>query len=153
MIEDPVAIEGAGEEQNGLARTISRLRERWRDIAESAHHVIARQPQEELSRRDALRVRDEIVACIEGRGGDVASRARAAALGQTYLGLADAGRKQFLGILAAENTIDPASVATQAQAVLDAGESVQTDMRDLRAALEPPARQVFRQFNSLPEGI
>jgi malonyl-CoA decarboxylase len=150
--EDPVAVDETAEPR-GLARAISRLRDRWRDIAESAHHVITRLPQEELSRRDFTRVREEIIACIEGRGGDVASRARAAALGQTYLGLSDAGRRQFLGVLATENVIAPESVADMTRAVLDAGESVQTDMRDLRAALEPPARQVFRQFNSLPEGI
>src|SRR5471032_1045966 len=98
--EDPIAIDDSAAEPTGIARTISRLRDRWRDIAESAHHVIARHPQAELSRRDFERVREEIVACIEGRGGDVASRARAAALGQTYLGLADAGRRQFLSVLA-----------------------------------------------------
>jgi malonyl-CoA decarboxylase len=149
--EPPVVLEAS--EPTGLARTISRLRERWQQIAESAQNVLVRQPQADLSRRDLARVREEIQACIEGRGGDVSSRARAAALGQAYLALAEPGRRQFLALLASENVLDPQSLSDKVSALAVPGENYESDIRDLRAALEPPALQVFRQFNSLPEGI
>jgi malonyl-CoA decarboxylase len=149
--DEPVVVAEA--EPTGLAGTISRLRDRWREIAESAQNVLVRQPQTELSRRDLVRVREEIQACIEGRGGDVSSRARAAALGQTYLGLAEPGRRQFLGLLASENVFDAESVSDKLRTLVVPGENYEGEMRDLRSSLEPPALQVFRQFNSLPEGI
>jgi len=150
--EDPVVV-AEMVEPTGLARTIARLRDRWREIAESAQNVLVRQPQSDLSRRDLVRVREEIQACIEGRGGDVSSRARAAALGQTYLSLAEPGRRQFLSLLASENVLDAESVSDKLRTLIVPGEGYESDLRDLRAALEPPALQVFRQFNSLPEGI
>ncbi len=39
-------------------------------------------------------------ACLEGRGGEVTARARAAALGQAYLALDATGRERFLRLLA-----------------------------------------------------
>jgi malonyl-CoA decarboxylase len=101
-----------------------------------------------------VNVRGEIAACIDGKGGDVSSRARAAALGQAYLGLSTEGRAQFLRILS-EFTVDRFDVAERARD-LDAHADPDAFARaahDLREALAPPSVAVFKQFNSLPNGI
>ena len=49
---------------------------------------------------DLPRLKNRIEACLEGKGGEIARRARAAELGQAYLSLSPAGRRKFLLVLA-----------------------------------------------------
>lgn len=152
MTDESAAVTDAVE-STALVRTIASIRERWRAIAESAHGAFVRSQSTELSRRESDRVRDEFAACIAGRGGDVSSRGRAAALGQLYLGLGDPGRTAFLRILA-EYQPDGRAVAELAKMPSEERAGAREHrLRDLRAALEPPSQRVFRQFNSLPAGI
>jgi len=140
-------------EPTGIARTLAGILERWREIAESAQIVFARVPAGDLARRDLPRLRADIQACIDGIGGDVSSRARAAALGRTYLELSDDGKRQFLELLA-KPTPDRALVEALAREVAGADDATyEAKIGALRAAVEPPATRLFRQFNSLPAGI
>jgi malonyl-CoA decarboxylase len=129
------------------------IRDRWRDIAESAQIAFARVPPGDLARRDLPRVRSDIQACIAGVGGDVSSRARAAALGRIYLDLNDAGKCAFLELLA-QPMPDRVLVAALARELAEADDDAyEAKMGALRVAVEPPATRLFRQFNSLPDGI
>jgi len=137
-----------------MGKTVETLRYRWRDIAKSAHDVFIRTPEPDLPKRDVARMRAEIAACIEGRGGDVSSRARAAALGRAYLSLNPKGRRQFLELVAefVPNREAIASCNHKLAAAENEAE-YQEAARALRDALESPPERLFRQFNSLPEGV
>ena len=72
----------------------------WNDIAGSVTGSTKVSP-DLSSQDDAESLREQMVACLEARGGEVSARARAAALGQTYLELAPEGRQRFLRIVGA----------------------------------------------------
>jgi len=138
-----------------LDRTISSLRGAWRDIAASARGAMAGQPKPDLSREDAERVRQQLRDCLDGKGGEVSARARAAALGRTYLALNPVGRERFLRLLAGEFDIDHHAVgelATRLRSAPDGFERHKLE-RALRQALEPPRVKLMTQFNALPEGV
>ncbi|MGB8265352.1 MAG: malonyl-CoA decarboxylase family protein [Candidatus Velthaea sp.] len=140
-------------EPTGLARTLATIRDRWREIAESAQIAFARVPPGDLARRDLPRVRADIQACLDGIGGEVSSRARAASLGRIYLDLNDDGKKQFLELLA-RPLPDRALVEALAHELALAGDAdYDAKIAALRAAVQPPAHRLFAQFNSLPAGI
>jgi malonyl-CoA decarboxylase len=137
-----------------MDRTIGRLRAAWRDIAgQTRGAAVPTGP--ELTTDDMEHVREQLRACLAGRGGEVAARARAAELGRTYLGLNADGRERFLRLLADEFDVDRAAIAQAASGFLAA--SAQRDKESseeaLRAALEAPRRRLLTQFNALPEGV
>lgn len=93
-------------------------------------------------------------ACLEARGGEVAARARAAALGKQYLALDEEGREQFfktLGTFDVDESLVEAALAALRGAKTDderfraAGE--------LRGALQAPWVRLLTQFNSIPGGV
>ena len=59
----------------------------------------------------------KISACIDGKGGEVSTRARAAELGKVYLGLNDEGRHKFLRLLITDFAIDHDKIRTTAEAL------------------------------------
>ncbi len=63
-----------------------------------------------LPKGDLAKVRKKIGACLEGKGGEVSARARAAELGEAYIMLSAAGRRRFLTLLAEEYDIDNKAV-------------------------------------------
>ncbi len=136
-------------------RTLTNLRSAWRDIALSARGVLTRTPRPELSADDAGLLREQMLSCLDGRGGEVTARARAADLGRTYLLLDANGRERFLRLLAGEFDVDRAAIdrccAALAAAVGPAERAAAE--RELRNALEPPRITLLRQFNALPEGV
>ena len=136
-------------------RTLTNLRSAWREIAESARGVLSGTPRPDLPGEDASRLRQQMLSCLDGRGGEVTARARAADLGRTYLSLDAAGRERFLQLLAREFDIDHDEVGRCCQTLLEAAEPAQRTAaeRALRAALEPPRITLLRQFNALPEGV
>jgi malonyl-CoA decarboxylase len=92
-------------------------------------------------------------ACLEGRGGEVSARNRAAKLAQTYLSLDDDGQKAFLRTLA-EFDSDPAAVAeayAAVQASKDTSERAAAKAK-LRRVLEPPRVKLLTQFTTIPDG-
>ncbi|MBV8739216.1 MAG: malonyl-CoA decarboxylase [Alphaproteobacteria bacterium] len=136
-------------------RTLTNLRSAWRDIALSARGVLARSPRPELSGEDMVRLREQMLSCLDARGGEVTARARAADLGRTYLLLDASGRERFLRLLASEFDVDHGEVERCCGELLRAEDPVAraAARRQLRDALEPPRIKLLRQFNALPEGV
>jgi malonyl-CoA decarboxylase len=92
-------------------------------------------------------------ACLDGRGGEVSARNRAAKLAETYQELDDAGRKDFLRTLAAFDS-DAEAVGrayAEVQAAADPAE-LAVAKADLRRALEPPRLKLLTQFTTIPDG-
>jgi malonyl-CoA decarboxylase len=140
-----------------LDRTLRNLRSAWHEIAESARGLIPSSTavRPELPDDDLARLRAQMRECLNGRGGEVSARARAAELGRLYLSLSAEGRKRFLGLLATEFDIDRAAVM-QACETLRLATHIDTQRgaeQALRQALEPPRLKLLTQFNALPEGI
>lgn len=138
-----------------LDRTLDSLRARWREIAASARGVVGAAPRASLPKEDAERLKEQIEACLVGRGGEVSARARAAQLGRTYLALDPRGRRNFLMMLARDFDVDRAAVDEAMATFLAATDPVGRGHaeRALRRALEPPRLRLLTQFNALPEGV
>ena len=103
---------------------------------------------------DVEQLREEMAACIEGRGGEVATGARAARIGARYAALAPAGRQRFFEVLASFG-VDHAAVDA---AIAEVGAAADASDRDaverrLRTALVPARVRLLRAFNSLPSGV
>jgi malonyl-CoA decarboxylase len=136
-------------------RTLTNLRSAWREIAESARGVLTGSPRPDLSGDDAGRLHQQMLNCLNGRGGGVTARARAADLGRTYLALEPAGRERFWQLLAREFDVDHDEIRRRCEALIKTSELAEraAGERALRAALEPPRITLLRQFNALPEGV
>ncbi|MBV9522710.1 MAG: malonyl-CoA decarboxylase [Alphaproteobacteria bacterium] len=135
-------------------RTLINLRRAWRDIAESARSAIGAPLRPDLPREDRERLREQMRNCLDGRGGEVSARARAAELGRSYLGLTPVGRKWFLRVLAESFDLDRAAVDARCADLLQASAAERPGAeRALRLALEPPRVKLLTQFNALPEGV
>jgi malonyl-CoA decarboxylase len=140
---------------NLLDRTLRNLRRAWTDLSDTTRHYISGQPRPDLPDDDLAKVRDEMEACIDGVGDEASVRARAAALGQLYMGLDAVGRKRFLGELGsgfgvAREEVDEAIDAVRAAE--DDGARNGAEAR-LRKALEPRWRALLGRFTTLPEGV
>jgi len=142
-----------------LDRTLLRLRGAWRDLADAAASAVGSaaagaQLRPDLPKDDLARVREQMEACLARRGGEVSARARAAALGRTYLELSAEGRRRFLGLLARDFGIDREAVDGAAAALLEAADPETRAAAEtrLRQALEPARTQLLTQFNALPNG-
>ena len=111
-------------------------------------------PDPDLKKGDAERIRERLWACLEGTGGEVSARNRAADLGKAYLQLSQTGRRRYLTILATEFDRDPAA-AEQAAAALAAAppEDRAAEEDALRDALSAPRERLLRQFNTLADGV
>ena len=125
----------------------------WNEIAGSVTSSAKVSP-DLSSQDDAKSLREQMVSCLEARGGEVSARARAAALGHTYLELEPEGRQRFLRIVADEfgpdtEKIDRAIAALQ----LSNPESRSSAQEALRGSLQPPRLRLMTQFNALPEGV
>ena len=134
-----------------LNRTLDNLVSGWKRISQSADtRVLKLRPN--LPASDLKQLRLQLQDCLESRGGEVSSRARAAGLGQAYLGLNDAGRYRFFRLLAEEFGIDRGALQSAARAYLENTADAQIP-ETMRAVLQPPWIKLFTQFNALPSGI
>jgi malonyl-CoA decarboxylase len=136
-------------------RTLGKLRNVWREIATSTRGVLSGAARSDLPEDDAQRLRQQMQSCLDGAGGEVSARARAADLGRTYLGLDHVGRERFLQVMAGEFDIDGAAVdrwCARLAAAKTPAERTPAE-RGLRAALTAPRVRLLRQFNALPEGV
>src|SRR5579883_1255131 len=135
-------------------RTLLNLRRAWRDIAESARSAMGAPLRPDLPREDRERLREQMRTCLDGRGGEVSARARAAELGRSYLALSATGRKWFLRVLAESFDLDREEVDACCTRLLQASQGERPAAeRALRKALEPPRVKLLTQFNALPEGV
>jgi len=133
-------------------KTLRRIRLIWPlgDQAALKHSIEANLPNGDLQK-----LRERINACLEGRGGEVSARTRAAELGETYLILNSEGRKRFLELLArdfdADNQAIEDIIARRLQCT-DPEERRHLNL-ELRNTLVPPRTTLLRQFNGLEEGV
>lgn len=138
-----------------LDRTMSNLREAWRDVADWSGGLVTAAPSPSLPDKDAETIKNQMRDCLEGRGGEVSARARAANLGRAYLSLNAEGRKRFLRILATDFDIKRKTV-DQAVATLQKADDPKDRAkaeRALREVLQPPRLRLLAQLNALPEGF
>ena len=95
-------------------------------------------------------------ACLEGRGGEVSARNRAAELGRRPIWtLDDAGRTSFLRMLAGFDS-DPRRGRPLLRGGAGGGgpgASGPPPRRALRRALEPPRLRLLTQFTAIPDGM
>ena len=108
-----------------------------------------------LNARSLDRLRLQLQECAAGQGGEVSARTRAARLAETYLGLNDEGRQQFLKLIAHDFGPDPARVA-EAHAAYQ--KAVGTDEQwkaeaALRSAMRSSRIRILTQFNAIPQGV
>src|SRR4051812_2088085 len=138
-----------------LDRTMANLRSAWREIALSTRGALSGAPRPDLPDDDISWLRQRMLNCLDGRGGEVTARAGAAELGRSYLALNATGRERFLRLLAEEFDTDHAAVLERCAAVLHAADPDERAAAEhaLRSALTPPRVTLLRQFNALPEGV
>jgi len=124
-----------------LDRALRRITTVWRDMAAS----VGGEADESLEA--------QMRACLAGRGGEVSARNRAARLAQTYLGLDEPGRTDFLRILAGFDS-DPEAVGLAYEALKSTEDPAERAIAKaaLRRALEPPRLKLLTQFTSIPDG-
>ncbi len=108
-----------------------------------------------LPPKQLARLREQLKECAAGLGGEVSARTRAAQLAETYLGLSDAGRHEFLRLIALEFGPDPKRVATAHSAYQQAvGSPAQWDAEAaLRGAMRSSRIRILTQFNAIPQGV
>ncbi|MFC5302249.1 malonyl-CoA decarboxylase [Azospira restricta] len=112
-------------------------------------------PPPGLPPRRLAQIRQQLQECAEGLGGEVSTRQRAARLAETYLGLDDAGRREFLRLIAVEFGPDPAAVAAAHAAYQKTiGSDAQWDAEaGLRHAVRSARIRILTQFNAIPQGV
>ena len=135
-------------------RTLTNIRNAWRELTDSARVVLTGAVRSDLPPEDSERIERQITVCLEGRGGEVSARARAADLGRTYLSLDATGRKRFLKLLARFG-VDDLILDEAAQALLAAPDLIgrAAASRWLQTALVAPRMNLLRQFSALPNGV
>ncbi|MCP5415580.1 MAG: malonyl-CoA decarboxylase [Chromatiaceae bacterium] len=146
-------------EQSKLPQlTLEYLRRGWSSIVEAARVRLTGTVREDLPDEDLQRLAGQIDECLEGAGGEVSQRARAADVGRTYLGLNAQGRYNFLQLLAREYGVQEYELALVMEEWLGlfpdgdpiARHSVEVKLRRL---LRSPRIQLLSLFNALPEGV
>ena len=136
-------------------RTLVNLKSAWRAISQSARAGETPSLQPDLPDDDADILRTQMRECLLAKGGEVSARARAAALGQSYLDLNEHGRKRFLQILAQDFAVDGQALYQVTRDIheIDNPERAFAAHARLRHVLTPPSRKLLTQFNSLPAGV
>ncbi|HEY7610367.1 MAG TPA: malonyl-CoA decarboxylase family protein [Alphaproteobacteria bacterium] len=131
---------------NLVDRALGKLGAAWRAIAGEVPP-----PEDRLKQR----LRDRMQEALEGPGGEVAARARTAALGHEYLGLAPAEREAFLRVLAEEFDPPVQPIVSAAEAVRTAPNAAERRKASalLAAALDSPRLKLLTRFNALPQGV
>ena len=125
----------------------------FREIAAAAFNL-AKPLTGDGTHLDVEQLRGEMAACIEGRGGDIATRNRTMQIGARFAALPAAAHQRFFEVLAGFD-VDRAAVDAALAAVAAApgvAERAAAE-RKLRAALVPPRVRLLRAFNSLPSGV
>lgn len=147
------------------------LRDAWSGVSSQAGKISRRLPalltrpfrklDPSLPPSAADDMRQRIQACLDGVGGAVSARARAADLGRAYLELNRDGRQKFFSILARDFGPDRDRVLKMAAKLTHADGLTHTDgpeaaieaEHQLREALVSPRERLLTKFNSLPSGV
>lgn len=139
-----------------LDRTLRSVKQVWQDIAGKRDELLLESSAPRHGDKDTEALRRHLWDCLEASGGEVSARARAAQLGELYLGFEREGKKTFLQLLAREFGNDPDRVEQAITAFHDAGEDRQAREKaeeGLRDALNPPRIRLLTRFNALPQGV
>jgi malonyl-CoA decarboxylase len=144
----------APEQSTLVGRAFSRWSRAIRDIAASARLPFVSGDDADLGPDQAEKLRAEMRACLEARGGEALARAQAAGIASVYIGLGPTGRARFFEILASEFGIDRANVDRAIARYQEAEDETDklTAERALRRALVSPGMRLLTKFNALPEG-
>jgi malonyl-CoA decarboxylase len=135
-----------------IERTLANLRKTWREFISPIQAIKPLTLSPGLPDPDRSRLRQLMLDCVAARGGEVSSRARAAVLGQAYLGLDRNGRKRYLELLARDFHV-PRAAIEEARGMLDGLEEDPASAARLRELFTPPRLKLLRQFNDLPQGV
>jgi malonyl-CoA decarboxylase len=136
-----------------LNRTLRTFRRAWRSTSLSTHAFVD-SPHGSLSNSDAEKLRQQFHMCLDARSGEVHARALAAALGATYLGLNEKGRRRFSEILGQDFDNDDSAIEVAVADYQNASEGARNAARrKLRAALVPPRVRLLTRFNELSLGV
>ena len=94
-------------------------------------------------------------ACLDGPGGEISARNRAAKLAAEYLTLTEAGRTNFLKTLASfdSSVAEVTAAYDRLQAAAADPAERATATAALRRALEPPRMRLLTQFTTIPDGM
>ncbi len=136
-------------------RTLSNISTVWKGIASLGRDNHALAFSRDLPESEHPLLLEKILECLEGKGGEVSARSRAAALGEMYLGLSEAGKRQFLKVLAHNFGVDHDEIKALSDSLGSdhtVGELF-TFEQSLRSLLAPPYLTLLTQFNALPQGV
>ena len=123
--------------------------ERWRDLT-------ARRSGRgrDLSEEDAERLRERIVAVLDGGGGEVSARAVAVEMAATYLDLSEAGRRRLLAVLASDLGVDRDAADAAARRCWRLPRTITRRRRTVVARRAPTAsRAPARPAHDVPHGV
>ncbi|MFA7430551.1 MAG: malonyl-CoA decarboxylase [Rhodospirillaceae bacterium] len=134
---------------------LDRLSTLWRGLMPARTEDIADDLRPDLPVADVEKVRAQMDACLDGFGGDVSARSRAAQLGQAYLSLDPTGKERFLRLLAEAYNTDHDIVRSAARTLLEAKDDAARMRAEqaLRKVLVAPRVHLLTQFNALPNGV
>lgn len=135
-----------------ISRGLRSLREVWREIA--GGEATDEGSGSHLSARQVKRLRQTLSECVREVGGEVSARARAAQLGEAYLGLDEAGKRDFLLLIAREFGPPRETVEACIRAYQQASpDELPIAEQQLWEALKSPRIKILTQFNALPQGV
>jgi malonyl-CoA decarboxylase len=151
---DQTATAPTSEQSTLVGRALSRWTRAIREIAASARLPFRTGDDPDLGADHAEKLRAEMRACLEARGGEALARAQAAGIASAYIGLSPTGRARFFEILATEFGIERVGVDRAIARYQEAGTEADklTTERGLRRALVSPGMRLLTKFNALPEG-
>jgi malonyl-CoA decarboxylase len=138
-----------------LDRTFGNLGHALREIAAGAGLGFAERPDPDLAGEGAERLRAQMRACLEAKGGEALARVRAAGLIQAYLSLSATGRLHFFRMLAGDFGLERERIEAATTAYLGAvdEEARQAAEARLKRALVAPRVRLLTQLNALPGAV
>lgn len=128
-----------------------RLARRWRGGPGSDPLVVS----PALGDGDRDQLRQVIDDCVSGRGGEVAARRRATAVGATFLRLDATGQRRFFELLAHEYGTDRHAVDRAVSSLISAADGDERPRAEarLREALVPRRERLLRRFIGVEGGL
>ena len=139
-----------------IDKTIANLWKAWDELSSSTAHYISGKPRPDLPQDDLIKVMAEVADCIKGKSDEASLRAKAAAIGKTYLELNEDGRSNFLTALAADFDVDRKLVDEKIELVKNSFDNKALRLRaeeELKIALQPTWRVLLGRFTTLPDGV
>ncbi len=125
------------------------------ELTGTASREVAAQIHPDLPPEDIGLLSQRIEDCLAGKGGAVSARASAADLGRAYLTLTPEGKARFFDLLLDRFGPDMEAMkgAADRLANLPDDGDLSHAVHQMRIALGSPRIELFKQFNSLEEGI